>query len=203
MHRVRLQVRLLTSFTICTGLAGTTTLHTFALPRFWPCSRPLRSFPLRVRPFVLKGLALNLSLLSRYLTTSETAHLLRQSSSWLHWLEPTRIIEVSCTSDTRASQEFPRSEPSFVTALGWYFTPGYFSCESRSSYRDDPPLLDSGHKTIHLSPIPILVRPLNPRRPVWPHDASNIPFLRSHSSQLAGIASSDLRHTYIPARFPA
>ena len=127
--------------------------------------------------------------------------LLRQSSPWLHWLEPTRIIEVSPSHPTRAHQGFPRSESLFVAALGLHSTPGYFSCESRSSDRDDPPLLDSGQKTIHLSPVPILVRPLNPRRPVWPHDASNIPFLRSHDSQLAGIATSDLQRTHIPARF--
>jgi len=121
MHRVRLQVRLLTSFTICTGLAGTTTPHTFALPRFWPCSRPLKSFPLKVRPFVLKGLALNLSLLSRYLTTSETAHLLTPSSPMRHWLEPTCFIDLS----TRTCMGFPRSEESFVAVLGLCCTPSY------------------------------------------------------------------------------
>ena len=110
LHRVRLQVRLLTSFTICTGLAGTTTPHTFALPRFWPCSRPLKSFPLKVRPFVLKGLALNLSLLSRYLTTSETAHLLRPS---FHTVHPVGTCSLHRPA-MRASAWFFRSDPSFV-----------------------------------------------------------------------------------------
>jgi hypothetical protein len=44
--------------------------------------------------------------------------LLEQSSSWLHWVEPTRIIEVSPICHTRAYQEFPRSESSFVAVLG-------------------------------------------------------------------------------------
>ena len=92
-------------------------------------------------------------------TSAYTGHyprplLLRQSSSWLHWVEPTRILGVLPTYYTRANQGFPRSEPSFVAALGWYFTPGYFSCENRPYYGDDPSLLDSGHKTIHLSPFP-------------------------------------------------
>ena len=41
-----------------TVLAGTTTLPIFTLPCFWSCYRPLKSFPLRVRPFALKGLLL-------------------------------------------------------------------------------------------------------------------------------------------------
>jgi hypothetical protein len=44
------------NFTIRTGLADTTTLHTFRLLRFWPCYRSLYGFPCRVRPFVLEGL---------------------------------------------------------------------------------------------------------------------------------------------------
>ncbi len=44
------------NFTIRTGLADATTLHTFRLLRFWPCYRPLKDFPFRVRPFVLEGL---------------------------------------------------------------------------------------------------------------------------------------------------
>jgi len=43
------------SFSLRTGLAGTTTLHPFVLPRFWSCYRPPRGFPLEVRPFALKG----------------------------------------------------------------------------------------------------------------------------------------------------
>jgi hypothetical protein len=43
------------SFSVCTGLAGTTTLPGFALPRFWPCYRSLSSFLLKVRPYALKG----------------------------------------------------------------------------------------------------------------------------------------------------
>jgi hypothetical protein len=48
----------------------------------------------------------------------------------------------------------------------------------------------------------LLVRLLNPREPVLVYDASIIPSLRSHNSQLAGITASDLQLTYIPARFP-
>ena len=69
MHRVgcRFGFRFATgsvfNFTIRTGLADTTTLHTFRLLRFWPCYRPLNGFPFKVRPFVLEGLALNPPLL--------------------------------------------------------------------------------------------------------------------------------------------
>ena len=43
------------SFSICTGLAGTTTLPSFTLPRFWSCYRPPGSFLPEVRPSALKG----------------------------------------------------------------------------------------------------------------------------------------------------
>ena len=43
------------SFSICTGLAGTTTLPSFTLSRFWSCYRPPGSFLPEVRPFALKG----------------------------------------------------------------------------------------------------------------------------------------------------
>jgi hypothetical protein len=43
------------SFSLCTGLAGATTLPLFTLPRFWLCYCPLGSFPSKVRPFALKG----------------------------------------------------------------------------------------------------------------------------------------------------
>jgi len=66
--------------------------------------------------------------------------LLRQSSSWLHWVEPTRIIEVSPTCHTRADQEFPRSESSFVAVLGRYYTPGYLLCEYEPMKRTGSPL---------------------------------------------------------------
>jgi hypothetical protein len=62
MHRVghRFGFRFATgsvfNFTIRTGLADPTTLHTFRLLRFWPCYRSLKGFPFRVRPFVLEGL---------------------------------------------------------------------------------------------------------------------------------------------------
>jgi hypothetical protein len=53
---------------------------------------------------------------------------------------------------TRANQEFPRSEPSFVAELGWYFTPGYFSCECESHRREGSPFAngDSRPFTFHL-----------------------------------------------------
>jgi hypothetical protein len=61
MHRVgrRFGFRFATgsvfNFTIRTGLADTTTLHTFRLLRFWPCYRSLNGFPFKVRPSVLEG----------------------------------------------------------------------------------------------------------------------------------------------------
>jgi hypothetical protein len=54
LHRVghRLSFHFITgsasSFTIRTGLAGTTTLHTFALPRFCHATVPQGVFPLRL-----------------------------------------------------------------------------------------------------------------------------------------------------------
>jgi hypothetical protein len=62
LHRVgrRLGFRLVTdsasSLSIGTGLAGTTTLPIFVLPRFWSCYRSPRGFPLEVRPFALEGI---------------------------------------------------------------------------------------------------------------------------------------------------
>ena len=59
---------------------------------------------------------------------------------------------------------FPRSESSFVAALGWYCTPGYFLCEDevysqlvflRMKSRAHSPFTDT-----------ILVRLINPREPV-------------------------------------
>ena len=61
LHRVghRLGFRLVTglasSFSIGTGLAGTTTLPIFAFSRFWTCYRSLESFLSKVSPFVLEG----------------------------------------------------------------------------------------------------------------------------------------------------
>jgi hypothetical protein len=61
LHRVgrRLGFRFVTgsasSFPVCTGLADTAALPIFASPRFWSCYRPPRGFPLKVRPFALKG----------------------------------------------------------------------------------------------------------------------------------------------------
>ena len=43
------------NFSICAGLAGTTTLPSFVFPRFCPCYRPLDSFLAKVRAFALKG----------------------------------------------------------------------------------------------------------------------------------------------------
>lgn len=43
------------SLSIGTGLAGTTTLPLFTLPRFWSCYSSLGCFHLKVRPFALKG----------------------------------------------------------------------------------------------------------------------------------------------------
>jgi hypothetical protein len=47
------------SFSICTGLAGTTTLPIFTLPCFWSCYRPPGCFHPEVRPFALKGIWLS------------------------------------------------------------------------------------------------------------------------------------------------
>lgn len=61
MHRVghRLCFHFVTdsasSLSIGTGLAGTTTLPLFALPRFWSCYCPLGCFHPKVRPLALKG----------------------------------------------------------------------------------------------------------------------------------------------------
>jgi hypothetical protein len=101
--------------------------------------------------------------------------LLGQSSCWLHWLEPTRRIGVSPTSHASANQEFPRSESSFVAALGWYCTPGYFSCEREPSVRADSPFTLS-----------ILDQACQPIWPVLNNGASNIPSLRSHSQPASG-----------------
>jgi hypothetical protein len=43
------------SFSICAGLAGTTTLPTFTLSRFWSCYRSPGCFHPEVRPLALKG----------------------------------------------------------------------------------------------------------------------------------------------------
>src|SRR5712691_4070180 len=61
VHRVghRLGFRLVTdsasSLSIGTGLAGTTTLPLFTLPRFWSCYCSPGRFCPKVRPFALKG----------------------------------------------------------------------------------------------------------------------------------------------------
>jgi hypothetical protein len=61
LHRVghRQGFRLVTdsasSLSIGTGLASTTVLPIFTLPRFWSCYCSPRGFPLKVRPFALKG----------------------------------------------------------------------------------------------------------------------------------------------------
>jgi hypothetical protein len=59
LHRVGRRLGFVTgsasSFPICTGLADTAALPIFASPRFWSCYRSLRGFPLKVRPFALKG----------------------------------------------------------------------------------------------------------------------------------------------------
>ena len=61
LHRVgrRLGFRFVTgsasSFPIGTGLADTAALPIFASLRFWSCYRSSRGFPLKVRPFALKG----------------------------------------------------------------------------------------------------------------------------------------------------
>jgi hypothetical protein len=101
--------------------------------------------------------------------------LLGQASCWLHWLEPTRIIGVLHTFYARANQEFPRSESSFVAALGWYCTPGYLLCEREPGVRTSPPftlsILDQAYQPVWL---------------VLNNDASHIPFLRSHSQPASG-----------------
>jgi hypothetical protein len=62
LHRVgrRLSLRLVTdsasSLSIGTGLAGTTTLPPFALPRFWTCYRSPGRFRPEVSPFALEGI---------------------------------------------------------------------------------------------------------------------------------------------------
>jgi hypothetical protein len=114
-----------------------------------------------------------------------------------HWLEPTCFIDLSA----RADMGFPRSESSFVAVLGLHSTPGYFRVRVS---RVHPSSSFYGQESVARPSFasPILVRLLNPREPVSTYDASNIPFLRSHDSQLAGVTASDLRFTHIPARFP-
>ena len=61
LHRVgrrlgfRFAAGLASSFSLDTGLAGTTTLPIFAFSRFWPCCRSPGDFPPEVRPFALEG----------------------------------------------------------------------------------------------------------------------------------------------------
>jgi hypothetical protein len=96
---------------------------------------------------------------------------------------------------------FPRSEPSFVAALGLHSTPGYFRMRmGRVSRR---PIFCGWVIRAHPPfTITFLVRPIHPRGPVQLNDASNMHSLRSHGSQLAGVVTSDLQRTHIPARFP-
>jgi hypothetical protein len=54
-HSFRFATGSASSFSICTGLAGATTLPLFTLSRFWSCYRSLESFLSKVRPFTLKG----------------------------------------------------------------------------------------------------------------------------------------------------
>ena len=104
-------------------------------------------------------------------------------------------MKVSSISRTRANQEFPRSESSFVAVLGWYSTPGYLLCEHEPIIEglifDErvKPIRSSFHPT-HLGLGPIRVVGL-----AYHHDASDIPFLRSHGSQKASIAAADLQLT--------
>jgi len=125
--------------------------------------------------------------------------LLRQSSSWLHWLEPTCIMGVPPTHSTRANQEFPRSEESFVAALGLCYTPSYFRVNMSVNRTAHP---REGLKDSLTFRFSLLGRLINPREPVLLHDASNTHFLRRHNSQLAEVTISDLWFIHIPARFP-
>ncbi len=103
---------------------------------------------------------------------------------------------------TRAYQGFPRSGSSFVAALGWYSTPGYLRVRASPPQRGLA-FCERRRKIAHPSPFPFWIRPINPRwGPAQRYDASNIPFLRSHDSQLAGVTASDLRLTRVLARFP-
>jgi hypothetical protein len=112
-----------------------------------------------------------------------------------HWLEPTCFIDLSA----RADMGFPRSESSFVAVLGLHSTPGYFRVRVS---RVHPSSSFYGQESVARPSFasPILVRLLNPREPVPLDDASNMHSLRSHNSQLAGVAASDLPFTRITAR---
>jgi len=127
---------------------------------------------------------------------SQRRSLFRQSSCKQHvvgtfsWYRPLM----------RACSQFPRSEESFVAALGLHYTPGYLVCENE--LRQNQLTLSGLPRQV---PIfhrpPFWVRPIVPRLgPLLSHDASNMHFLRSHSSQLAGVAASDL--PFIPHSHP-
>jgi len=128
---------------------------------------------------------LNASLLSESAHVSLSCALPQAFASWailfLVALVGTYLYNESVTFHfPRAIQEFPRSESLFVAVLGWYSTPGYFLCEH-----------EPHEKIAHLSPCPFWTWPPHPRspktfsRPLLFHDASDIPFSRSHDSQLA------------------
>jgi hypothetical protein len=94
---------------------------------------------------------------------------------------------------------FPRSESSFVAVLGLRSTPGYFRVRV-SRVNPDSSFYGQESVTHPSFASTILVRLLNPREPVPIDDASNMQSLRSHNSQLAGVAASDLPLTRITAR---
>jgi hypothetical protein len=103
-----------------------------------------------------------------------------------HWLEPTCFVDLSA----RADMGFPRSESSFVAVLGLHSTPGYFRVRVS---RANPTSSFYGQESVARPSFAgtILVRLLNPREPVPVNDASTMHSLRSHNSQLAGVAASD------------
>jgi hypothetical protein len=131
-----------------------------AIARTTPCSQEVSPFPLmstaqpvtqepplcrRTRTCYSRRFPILASyyVSSIFLTVSTSAYpgryprplLFGQSSPWLHWLEPTGILGVSSSYYTRANQGFPRSESSFVAALGLHSTPGYFLCENETTIK--------------------------------------------------------------------
>jgi hypothetical protein len=79
--------------------------------------------------------------------------------------------------------------------LGLHSTPDYFLCESESIY--EQLAIVTGYTSRSPFIVSILDQASQSVQPVVSNDASNMHSLRSHDSQLAGVAASDLQLTHI------